>query len=255
MIEEKNLVGKEIISIYDCQSFGKSSGMYITKRKKCAYIALSYNDISYILPTKSIVEHSSDCIMIRNKSVLQPICNMAKELEECSLLTSAKAYTLSGKDLGCISNVILDEKYNITSIATSSGDNVDSSNIFNLRDGICIVRNDSPANLNKYKPRSVPKPKAKHQEIIVSALSDNNSNIAPEQKTETQQINIPQKKISPAAKISISDTSILLDRVVTKRIIANNGEIIAREKAKITKDIIRMARINGKLYELVRYSI
>ena len=249
MIELNNLVKKEVISIYDCQCYGLTTGIYINKRKKCAYLAIKKDELEYILPTNNIYASNGDCIMIKNSGALSLKCNIEMQLAECYLIDCPKTYNLDGKYYGKISNIIFDEKFNISTINLDSGDNINISNVFNLTDEICLICSDNKPKHCKYKPKAIPKIKPKMEEVTVTILD----NAETEKITNNQS---EQSKITlPASKINISDTSMLLNRTVTKRIMASNGEIIAREQSKITKDIIKMARINGKLYELVKYSL
>ena len=80
--------------------------------------------------------------------------------------------------------------------------------------------------------------------IILSELEEiNNTNIPYQNNIENKQ----QSRI-------ITDYRFLINRKITKDILALNGEMIAKQNSKVTKEIINKASLYGKLMEIARYS-
>ena len=52
----------------------------------------------------------------------------------------------------------------------------------------------------------------------------------------------------------ITDYRFLINRTITHDILALNGELIAKQNSKVTKEIINKASLYGKLMEVARYS-
>lgn len=237
-----NLLGKNVISVYNCEIFGTVNKIYLSSRYKCVYLGITHDNIEYSLSTNHISSISNDCIMIANNTLPIMASNLSRELDNLIPNPYPMVYTSRGIYCGKVKNITFDNKYNMVEIVLDNEDVYTKDKILSMSSDVCILRSSKRDTVSKYKPRQILIDNSKIANIPVKAL-DTNIN------------NIPSIKPTTIAKVSITDTSMLLNRVVQRRIIAINGEVIARENSKITKDMIRMARINGKLYELIKYSV
>jgi len=242
MIDIANILQKDVICIYDCVRYGKVSSIYLSPRLKCTYMGVFHNNMEYAISTKDISSIDNDCIMIANRSSLTLRINIDKQLEDCIALNNPDVYTSTGKSCGKLKSVILDDKYNLQYIVLENNENILKDRILRINKDICILKSNEKESVSKYKPKKIPSGNIKNS--IVTIQKDFITDKSDVKPVETKMSN----------KISIADTSLLLGRITTKQIVAINGEIIARDKAKITKEIIKKARINGKLYELIKYS-
>jgi len=237
MINTSSLIGKKIISLYNCEILGYISKFYFNKNLKVKYFVITNNCEEYVVDSSKILCLQNSSLVIRNSSSFILKENMSLILQDYILINDIEIYSTSGLELGKINNIDLDDKLNLINIQSTSNETFHKSLIFNISNNICLIKDDkNTVSLKNCRPKSVPKPKTRYNNISVSIQDDNKTN-----KPTIQ-------------NIKPTDTNILIDRICKKNIIAPNGEMIARLNSKITYEIVKKARLYGKLYELVKFS-
>ena len=243
MIELNKIINKPVISLYNCQCLGLVSNCYVSKKWKCKYIEITNNNVQYIIETSKLLSYDNDSIIIRNSAILNLKESVELQLNQCSTLLNLDIYSTSGRMLGKINNIIFDTKYNIVSVKTDKDIELAKNSFFNISNQILLVKEpNTNIKISNCKPKSFPTAKSPYSKISVNIES------------ETILESTPPKQNPIINKPTISDTSILIDRTSTKPIISNNGEVICRANARITHDIVKKARVFGKLFELIKCS-
>jgi len=233
-----NIISMPIISIYEGKCIGIAYNIaFDFKLKKCKYVLIlddNENTMS-VLNFKDIYSIGKDCIFIKNTTLLTLQENFSKELEDYKSLINYKTYNLKGEYLGKVQDIEINNLYKITQIYLDNGQTIKSNSIANI--GNIILTSNESIKINKFKPQlnSVYNSTSKVQDKVV--ILSNFSQL----KTENQ------NKI-------ITDFRFLIGRILSKDIIAINGEMIAKNGSIITKDIVNKASFYGKLVEVARYS-
>ena len=140
MINLKNIIGKKVISIYECKEVGQATNVFIAKNWKCEYIEIIHNNIKYILPIRKISAYKDDSIIIRNISALELKSNLELLLQSNISPIDCRVYSLHGKLLGTIVDVAFNDKLYLDSIRLDDGTEYCRSQILKINDGICIIR-------------------------------------------------------------------------------------------------------------------
>ncbi len=286
MINLKNIIGKKVISIYECKEVGQATNVFIAKNWKCEYIEIIHNNIKYILPIRKISAYKDDSIIIRNISALELKSNLELLLQSNISPIDCRVYSLHGKLLGTIVDVAFNDKLYLDSIRLDDGTEYCRSQILKINDGICIIRDSKKIFTSDFRPRGVPHKKAQYADISVKIVevdktcseskpleqsSANTTNLtAPytdidktlhdtsNESTNNKLLQHSPNSTTPYSTniepVRISDTNMLMGRKCTKNISNINGEIIVHEGDIIGTTHIKNARIYGKIYELVKYS-
>ena len=131
-------------------------------------------------------------------------------------------------------------KYEIDKIVLNNNKEIHNKEIFNIGKSAIII-DIKKTNLNKFRPI---------QKIITIQEKD-------ESKVLILSAEKPMEKAendtNQNTKI-LTDYRFLVGRILSKDIIAMNGEIIAKKNAIVSKEIVNKASFYGKLIEIARYS-
>ena len=231
-----------VISLYESEFQGIIFNVIFDfKNKKCKYLCVLNEEdgIQKILKINDIYLIGEECVFIRNDSVLELECNYDNELYNCNTPLNLRTYDMEGKLLGTSSDIILDEKFNIQSITLNNGQDINCENVFNLGKTIILTTNAN-VNIAKFKPK---------QKTTIKKVDSNKVTILTDSSIMKggNQENLTINKI-------ITDFRFLVGRILSKDIVAVNGEMIAKTGSTITKDIVNKASFYGKLVEIARYS-
>lgn len=242
-----DIISTPVISLYESEFLGIIYNiMFDYRQKKCKYACIlnEKENIQHLIKFSDIYKMGKECIFIKNKSQIELEQNCDKELEECSNPINLKAYNLEGEFLGTSNDILIDENFNINKIILNNGTTIESKKIFNIGNSAILI-NDKEINIAKFKPKQkIITPKDIDSKVMI--LSDF---IEKEQKPQKA----PIKENTNNNKI-ITDFRFLVGRILSKDIVALNGEMIAKNGAIITKDIVNKASFYGKLVEIARYS-
>lgn len=230
------LISSTVISLFESNEVGIIYNIiFDTKTKRCKYILVldEENNIIYNLKYSSIAKFGKDCTYIKNMGTMELWNNF--DLNKNSLLSplNKKVYNIDGEYMGICIDAEIDNDGNIVNFVLENS-SLPIDKIINF--GSVIIVGDDKVNINKYKPSVSIKVRSKKEEQRVKIL-DNKIN----------ESHLPQSKI-------ITDSRFLIGRKIMQDILAFNGELIARNGATITKDILSKASNYGKLVEVARYS-
>lgn len=213
MFKATNIIGVQVISVYEGQVEGYVKNLiFSSDYKKLKSIIVCDSKIEekqYMLDVKDILS-LQDIVLIKNSSILKGVSN-----QQDNSPINLPAFLTSGKKLGIISDVILDEKFSIFKFETSEGEA--ENNIAKISKDL-ILFNNGDTNIKYYNC----KPK---QEKISAITTVSN---------QSASINIP----------------FLIGKKVIKDIFTFNNEIIIKNGNVVTEKVIQLAKINGKLREL-----
>ncbi len=235
------IISTPVISLYESELLGIIYNVIIDYRRKTCKFALILDEkdnIPRVIRFADIFKLGKDCIFVKNSACVEIQTNIDKELEDCTSIINLNAYNLDGEFIGTSIDAMVDDNYNISEIVLNNQTFVHVSNIINIGNSAILI-DYNKVNISRFRPKQKIKLNVpEHVEDKVVILSNIINN-----KDEQQQSN----------KI-ITDFRFLVGRILNKDIVAINGELIARNGAIVTKDIINKASFYGKLVEIARYS-
>lgn len=217
MVNLSEMLDKTVENL-DGESLGKVKKIAIDKEsKKCVIIT----DAGCYLADKMAVDDVVTVCGERNVTLL------------CAPLSIGKAvYDTSAKYLGDLADCQLTQTLKLVNIALDNGERYARSKLYATGD-IIIVKPEVP--LKPRKPQNKKKPFAKEREKLATVY-----------KAQAGANNLrnrhPQKKYG--------DFSFLIGKKVDKNITNFQGEIMLKYGEVITADVLRQAKISGKLIEL-----
>ena len=237
MAKVSNIISSFVVSIYNGQTEGVVSNILFNEKKKAKYLIISQNDETFfLLYTKDIYAFGDGAVLIKNSQVLNMYENKILESKNCFSPINSIVVNLDGNFLGYVSDIDLDNKYSIVSISVGNDKTIKLCDVLNVTDSAILTC------------LGIKKPKISNFKA---------SNILP---TVENNIKVTiQDDIKPVETIlptrSITNYNFLLNRKVNRDIQNFNGEIIIKENQIINTKILDIARINGKIRELTKYSI
>ena len=237
MAKVSNIISSFVVSIYNGQTEGVVSNILFNEKKKAKYLIISQNDETFLmLDTTDIYAFGDGAVLIKNSQVLNMYENKILESKNCFSPINSIVVNLDGNFLGYVSDIDLDNKYSIVSISVGNDKTIKLCDVLNVTDSAILTC------------LGIKKPKISNFKA---------SNILP---TVENNIKVTiQDDIKPVETIlptrSITNYNFLLNRKVNRDIQNFNGEIIIKENQIINTKILDIARINGKIRELTKYSI
>ena len=159
-------------------------------------------------------------------------------------------FTTLGKSKGKISDLILDEKYNIESLETKEG-KIDIKNVAGVDNGIIIVQDaEQYVDISKCKHK-IKKINVKN----VTIKEENKAVILPLYNFNRQEEKEEENKQTTVKSVihKTSNTNHLLGKIATQNIVAQNGELVCKIGSTITQEVINKANAYSKLRELSFY--
>lgn len=237
MAKVSNIISSFVVSIFDGQTEGVVSNILFNEKKKAKYLIISQNDETFLmLDTKDIYALGDGAVLIKNSQVMHIYESKILESKNCFSPINSIVVNLDGNFLGYVSDIELDDKYAIISISVGTDKTIKLSDVLNVTDSAiltCIgIKKPKIAN---FKTTSIIPPTS--EDVKVTTLSE-------QKQSET---------IVPTR--SITNYNFLLNRKVNRNIQNFNGEIIIKENQIINTKVLDIARINGKIRELTKYSV
>ena len=211
-----NLINKEVVSIYDGASVGKTMFGIFGKQK---LLILVVNDAGSqkILDVKNIFSCQHDKIMIKNKNAL-----VVSQNDNINSFSQKEVISVFGENFGMVGEIMLDEKFVVTKIKTDKTEFL-LSNIVSNNEKIIINNNSS------YK----------------------NFQFAPKKKIEIAK-NLSQKvQITTKIPIKITSGSFLIGKKLFRDIITPSNITLARKNQIVTLNLVNLAKDNGCLNLLI----
>ncbi len=237
MAKVSNIISSFVVSIYNGQTEGVVSNILFNEKKKAKYLIISQNDETFLmLDTKDIYAFGDGAVLIKNSQVLNMYENKILESKNCFSPINSIVVNLDGNFLGYVSDIDLDNKYSIVSISVGNDKTIKLCDVLNVTDSAILTC------------LGIKKPKISNFKAS-NVLPTVENNI----KVTIQDDIKPVETILPTR--SITNYNFLLNRKVNRDIQNFNGEIIIKENQIINTKILDIARINGKIRELTKYSI
>ena len=243
MKKTSEIISCPVISIFESESMGIIHNLlFDIKLRKCIY-AQVINDsegIPTIIKTSDLYKIGKDCVLIKNKSHIHLQNNYEKELSQYISPINLKVYNMNGEDMGYCTDIVLNDKFEMDKIILNNNKEIHNKEIFNIGKSAILI-DIKKSNLNKFRPV---------QKIITIQEKDESKVLilSAEKPMEKQENDTNQN-----TKI-LTDYRFLVGRILSKDIIAMNGEIIAKKNAIVSKEIVNKASFYGKLIEIARYS-
>lgn len=224
----KNIIGKQVISVYDCQNCGFVLNINISaKFTKLTTITIvdETTDIIYKLNCKDILNITGDYIMIKNKDKL-----IVSADDINNNYFNATIIDTDGNSFGTINDVKYDKNYNILSILANKIEILPIQILTFNNEYILINNNSKILKKSHFAPRHKKIPQEDSQQTV---------EILPHQPT------LP-------TPIRINSTASLLGKRLFRDLITPNGEVIARKNSVITVPLINTAKRFGIMTDLIQ---
>ena len=237
MAKVSNIISSFVVSIYNGQTEGVVSNILFNEKKKAKYLIISQNDETFLmLDTKDIYAFGDGAVLIKNSQVLNMYENKILESKNCFSPINSIVVNLDGNFLGYVSDIDLDNKYSIVSISVGNDKTIKLCDVLNVTDSAILTC------------LGIKKPKISNFKASnILPTVDNNIKVTIQDDIKPVETILPTR--------SITNYNFLLNRKVNRDIQNFNGEIIIKENQIINTKILDIARINGKIRELTKYSI
>lgn len=236
MLKVSNIISSYVVSVYNGQIEGVVSNILFNEKKRAKYLIISQNDEQFlVLDTAKIYKIGDGAVIVKNSNALDLMASKELEIKNCFSPINSIVVSLNGNFLGYVSDIELDEKLNMKNFVVREGEVINLNNIINISDSAIIISTDEKKpKLGNFKEKS---------KIQISL---NNSN---------EIVSILEKPDTILPNRTVTNYNFLINRKVSKNILNFNGEIIIKENQIITSKILDIARINGKIRELTKYSL
>ncbi len=236
MLKVSNIISSYVVSVYNGQIEGVVSNILFNEKKRAKYLIISQNDEQFlVLDTAKIYKIGDGAVIVKNSNALDLMASKELEIKNCFSPINSIVVSLNGNFLGYVSDIELDEKLNMKNFVVREGEVINLNNIVNISDSAIIISTDEKKpKLGNFKEKS---------KIQISL---NNSN---------EIVNILEKPDTILPNRTVTNYNFLINRKVSKNILNFNGEVIIKENQIITSKILDIARINGKIRELTKYSL
>lgn len=238
MWKVSNIISNFVVSVFDGQVEGVVNNILFNNKKQAKYLIISRNDEEFfVLDTKDIYKLGNNTVIIKNSSVLNLMDNKEQEIKDCFSPINSIVVNIDGDFLGYVIDINLDEKFNIISVNSQDEKTINLKQILNLSDSAIIVcsNNKIVPKLSRFKQKEKIKIPTKNNENLAVEIMDKNNTILPQR--------------------TVANFNFLLNRKVSKNIVNFNGEIIIKENQIINSKVLDIAKINGKIRELTKYSL
>ncbi len=237
MKKVSNIISSYVVSVFDGQIEGIVSNILFNDKKRAKYLIISQNDEQFwVLDTSNIFKLGDGAVLIKNTSVLTLMESMELKTKQCFSPINSIVVDIDGNLLGNVKDIELDSRFNIVNFLTTSSKQISLKDTINLSDtAIVCSTNENKPKLSHFKTKN---------KVVI------NSNIV-----ETETVNIMSKNETILPNRTVVNYNFLINRKVSKNILNFNGEIIIKENQIINSKILDIARINGKIRELTKYSI
>ena len=255
MARISELISKYVISLYN----GKIEGIienvlfnYETGKAKYLVVFNLNDEATYVLPVSKIYLIGNDAIAIRNSSALHLYESRELELIELCNPINSSAFKINGDLLGTVTEVELDEKYFISKIIINNDKEIEKKSIAIFNEKIVIVYDkNSKINIKKFYDKTKIK-NSQTDSRIVNILQIKDDNKKSHIEMMQNDILIPNKTLIPNR--AIANYNFLINRKVQKNIMSQTGDLLIKQNTKINTHTINVARLNGKLSELTKFS-
>lgn len=249
MAKVSELISKYVISLFNGSLEGVVENvLFDNTSNKAKYLVVfnETNDLTYLLPTNKIYQIGKDAVSIKNNGCLSLVESKELELSELNNPINSTAFLIEGNLLGVVKDVIMDKQYNIKSLQINDQE-IELKNIASFSYKTTLINYDSKVNIKKFYERKKVEDNQQDTRIVnILKIGENNNDI---------NTSFAQTNISIAPNRAITNYAFLINRRVAKNIMSQNGSLIIKQNSRINTDTINIARQNGKLKELTKYSV
>ena len=238
MWKVSNIISSFVVSVFNGQIEGVVSNILFNEKKHAKYLIISQNDEQFlVLNTSDIYKLGDGAVIIKNSDCLNLMSNMELEIKNYFSPINSIIVSVEGNFLGYVTDMELDEKFNILSFESSTKNNVNLSTVINISESVIITSDNTlkKPKLSNFKPK-----------YTIEKLAENSTQQTVEILTNSGAI-LPNR--------TVANYNFLINRKVSKNIVNFNGEIIIKENQIINSKVLDIARINGKIRELTKYSL
>lgn len=228
------IISKEIISIFECESVGTIKNVNFTKNLKKINGFIFFNDESDIdcyIPTSKIYALSDEGMMIKNTSKIDFF------VDENNNPINKKVFLINGKDCGKIIDIIFNESFMVEYLLTNKGEKIYPEYI--LTNGMNIVlAKDKNQNISisSFKPKTkqieVSSENLKVKIVRLPILENNDATIVTPPKITT-------------------NTNSLLGKRAKRTIVGFNNEVIVKQDQIVSQYTLNLAKKHNKTNELI----
>ena len=251
------LLGLNVLSLYEGELLGKVDKLYFDKKlKKLIELELiGENDTCFILNSKNIYHTGKNAITVKN--------NQAVSLKvEDSIYTQAplgsKAYSITGEFLGVIKDFTLNEKFLCEKFLLDNNQTLEIARLVSCgKYTVIFYDQNTTIKVSKFTPKHSPSIfKSKRQQTAKTLPVQPPEESAQEvsQPSQSEPV-LPDNVVDIQAQKTVQQTAeFLIGRVCTKDIFNFNNEVLIKAHAIITKKNLQEISKFGKLRELMLYN-
>ncbi|MCI5714518.1 MAG: hypothetical protein MR288_02700 [Firmicutes bacterium] len=235
MSKVSNIISSYVVSVYNGQIEGIVNNILFNNKKQAKYLVISQNDEQFlVLETKDIYKTGEGAVIVKNSDVLSLMESSELKMKECFSPINSIVVSIDGNYIGHVSDIELDNKYNIKNFIVD-GQVFDLNKVINISESAIIINTlDIKTSLSKFKSKT---------KIVMGNERITNQTVS----VMSNQTILPNR--------TMLNYNFLIGRKVSKDILNFNGEIIIKENQTVNSKVLDIARINGKLRELIKVSM
>lgn len=235
MSKVSNIISSYVVSVYNGQIEGIVNNILFNNKKQAKYLVISQNDEQFlVLETKDIYKTGEGAVIVKNSDVLSLMESSELKMKECFSPINSIVVSIDGDYIGHVSDIELDNKYNIKNFIVD-GQVFELNKVINISESAIIINTlDIKTSLSKFKSKT---------KIIIGNERITNQTVS----VMSNQTILPNR--------TMLNYNFLIGRKVSKDILNFNGEIIIKENQTVNSKVLDIARINGKLRELIKVSM
>ena len=235
MSKVSNIISSYVVSVYNGQIEGIVNNILFNNKKQAKYLVISQNDEQFlVLETKDIYKTGEGAVIVKNSDVLSLMESSELKMKECFSPINSIVVSIDGDYIGHVSDIELDNKYNIKNFIVD-GQVFDLNKVINISESAIIINTlDIKTSLSKFKSKT---------KIVMGNERITNQTVS----VMSNQTILPNR--------TMLNYNFLIGRKVSKDILNFNGEIIIKENQTVNSKVLDIARINGKLRELIKVSM
>ncbi len=235
MSKVSNIISSYVVSVYNGQIEGIVNNILFNNKKQAKYLVISQNDEQFlVLETKDIYKTGEGAVIVKNSDVLSLMESSELKIKECFSPINSIVVSIDGDYIGHVSDIELDNKYNIKNFIVD-GQVFELNKVINISESAIIINTlDTKTSLSKFKSKT---------KIVMGNERITNQTVS----VMSNQTILPNR--------TMLNYNFLIGRRVSKDILNFNGEIIIKENQTVNSKVLDIARINGKLRELIKVSM
>ena len=235
MSKVSNIISSYVVSVYNGQIEGIVNNILFNNKKQAKCLVISQNDEQFlVLETKDIYKTGEGAVIVKNSDVLSLMESSELKMKECFSPINSIVVSIDGNYIGHVSDIELDNKYNIKNFIVD-GQVFELNKVINISESAIIINTlDTKTSLSKFKSKT---------KIVMGNERITNQTVS----VMSNQTILPNR--------TMLNYNFLIGRKVSKDILNFNGEIIIKENQTVNSKVLDIARINGKLRELIKVSM